>query len=216
MNYENFEAYELNSEVTLEMEENELAYELLNVQSEAELDYFLGKLLKRAWGGAKKLYNSPMGQAIKGQVVSGLKSVGRQALPSIGAKIGGYIGGQTGSDWGNKAGSWLADRYLNEYEAEFENELPLARKFIRTARQTAGHIAQQAQSGQPVNRRMVHGILSQAARRNFPGLLWAARGANAMMQETDEPMTPPMPEQQQVQSSGTWYRQGNQLILTGV
>jgi len=215
MNYENFEAYDLNSEVTFEMEENELAYELLNVQSEAELDYFLGKLLKKAWGGAKKLYNSPVGQAIKGQVVSGLKSVGRQALPSLGAKIGGYIGGQTGSDWGNKAGSWIADRYLNEYEAEYENELPLARKLIRTARQTAGHIAQQAQYGQPVSRRHVHGILSQAARQNFPGLLWAARGAGAMMQETDEPTPPPMPEQQ-AQNSGTWYRQGNQLILTGV
>ncbi len=217
MNYEYYNEYELHPEIAQgaaqEMQENELAYELLHVQSEAELDYFLGKLLKRAWGGVKKLYNSPAGQALKGQVVSGLKSVGRQALPKLGAKIGGYIGGQSGADWGAKAGSWAADRYLNEYEAEYDNELPLARNFIRTARQTAGMIARQAQTGQPVNRRVVHGILSQAARQNFPGLLWAARGTGAMQHEADEP-TSPMPEQPQ--SSGTWYRQGNQLILTGV
>ncbi|MFN0016401.1 MAG: hypothetical protein ACKVU2_17810 [Saprospiraceae bacterium] len=218
MNYENYEAYDLQPEFEYgseqEMHETELAYELLNVQNEAELDYFLGKLFKRAWSGAKKLYHSPMGQAIKGQVVSGLKSMGRRALPKLGAKIGGYIGGQTGANWGAKAGSWAADRYLNEYDGEMHDELTLARNLIRTAQQTAGRIARQAHSGRPLNRGMVHGILSQTARQHFPGLLWAARGASNMMRETDEPTTSPMADQPQ--SSGTWYRQGNQLVLTGV
>ena len=45
-----------------ELQEVELATELLEVSSEAELEQFLGKLLSRVVGGARDLARSPVGQ----------------------------------------------------------------------------------------------------------------------------------------------------------
>lgn len=223
MNYENLEAYELlpeiSQELTQEMNEYELAHELVNLQSEAEINQFLGSLVSSAWRGAKALYNSPLGQAAKGQLVSGLKSLGRKALPALGGAVGNYIGGSTGRNWGAKAGNWAAGRYLNEYEGEFAGEyegeyegeyssprnVQVARNLIRTARHAATLIANQSQSGQPINRRVVRGIITQSARQNFPGVRPAAvtMGGDVISSPSQS-------------SGGTWYRQGNQLILSGI
>jgi len=47
-----------------EIEETELAEELLTIQSEEELDQFLGKLVKKAWRGVKKFAKSGVGRAL--------------------------------------------------------------------------------------------------------------------------------------------------------
>src|ERR1700740_2081024 len=58
-NFEQDGATELQSESPFgEIEETELAEELLTVQSEEELDQFLGKLVKKAWRGVKKFAKS--------------------------------------------------------------------------------------------------------------------------------------------------------------
>src|SRR5438067_1817987 len=59
-----------------EAQELELASELLEISSEAELEQFLGGLIKKVGGFMK----SPIGQALGGV----LKNVAKKALPVVG------------------------------------------------------------------------------------------------------------------------------------
>jgi hypothetical protein len=80
-------------EVFGETEQMELASELLEVTSEAELDRFLGDLIGRAGQAIGTFVRSPQGQAIGGI----LKNAAKKALPGIGSAVGGYFGGTTGA-----------------------------------------------------------------------------------------------------------------------
>ena len=62
-----------------EVEEMELAAELMAVSSEEELDQFLGKFFKRAWKGIKKVAR-PLGGILKG--------IAKKALPFVGGALG--------------------------------------------------------------------------------------------------------------------------------
>ena len=72
-----------------EVEELELAAELLSISSEEELDQFLGKLFKRVWKGVKKVGRfvgkvaSPLGKVLKG--------IAKKALPFVGGALGSFI-----------------------------------------------------------------------------------------------------------------------------
>ncbi|MEN3329823.1 MAG: hypothetical protein V7638_4630 [Acidobacteriota bacterium] len=66
-----------------EAEEMELAAELLTVQNEAELEQFLGKLIKKAGGFLKS--------GIGRQITGALKGVAKSALPMLGAAAGNFI-----------------------------------------------------------------------------------------------------------------------------
>jgi len=70
-----------------EIEETELAEELLTIQSEEELDQFLGKLVKKAWRGVKKFAKSGVGRALGGA----LKGIAKKALPIVGGALGSFI-----------------------------------------------------------------------------------------------------------------------------
>ena len=78
---EQFEQFEYGEaewgEVFNEGEVMELAAELLEVTNEAELDRFLGKLIKKAGSALGKVVKSPIGQAVGGV----LKGVAKKALP---------------------------------------------------------------------------------------------------------------------------------------
>ena len=68
-----------------EAEETELAMELLSVSSEAELDQFLGKLLKgvKSVGSAVGKIARPLSGALKG--------LAKKALPFVGGALGSFI-----------------------------------------------------------------------------------------------------------------------------
>jgi len=72
-----------------ETEQMELASEMLGITSEAELDRFLGDLIKRAGQAVGSFVRSPTGQALGGI----LKGAAKQALPTIGSAIGALIYG---------------------------------------------------------------------------------------------------------------------------
>lgn len=218
MNYEYQETYEFNpeyeGEFNHEMHENELAHELMGIQNEQELEYFLGNLLKSAWSGAKALYNSPIGQQLKNQAISGLKSYGKQVLPGLGKAIGGRFFGSTGANLGGRLGS-LAARGLG---MEFEGASPqdrrfeASRRFIRVARIAARRIVAYAKSGRPMTARVVRNMILHAGRKHFPALpapLSYSRGGRGQM--ADGGFT-----SSTSQSRGTWIRQGNRIILQGV
>jgi hypothetical protein len=120
-----FEESEWAGEDISEAELMELAGELLQVDSEAELDQFLGKLIKRVGRGIGKIVRSPVGRAIGGF----LKGAAKKALPLAGAALGGYFGGPLGA----KIGSGLATaaggalgleaEMLSAEDREFESTL---------------------------------------------------------------------------------------------
>ena len=93
--------------------EMEFASELLEVQTEAELDQFLGKLMRRVASGAKSFVNSSAGKALGGM----LKSVAKKALPIAGAALGNMIVPGLGGMVGGK----LASAAGNAFGLELEN-----------------------------------------------------------------------------------------------
>src|SRR5262245_22143012 len=95
-----------------ENQENELAAELLEISSEAELDHFLGDLIKKAGSAVGSFISSPTGQALGGL----LKGAAKKVLPMAGQAIGGYFGGSTGAQIGGK----LASAASNLFESENE------------------------------------------------------------------------------------------------
>jgi uncharacterized protein (DUF697 family) len=123
------EEWEGEGEAFDEAELMELAGELLQVESEAELDQFLGKLIKKAARKVRRVVRSPIGRTVGGF----LKSVAKKALPFAGAALGGVVGGPLGA----KIGRGLAKcargvlgfeaETLSEEDEEFEG----AKQYVR-------------------------------------------------------------------------------------
>ena len=108
-----------------EVEEMELAAELLSVSSEEELDQFLGKFFKRAWRGIKKVAR-PLGGILKG--------IAKKALPFVGGALGSFIpipgvGTALGTAIGGAASN-LLEVDLEGMSPE-DQEFELARRFVR-------------------------------------------------------------------------------------
>ncbi|MFB7512190.1 hypothetical protein [Streptomyces sp. NPDC056144] len=114
-----------------EVQEMELAGELLEVADEAELDHFLGKLVRSA---APLLRGGP-GKALQGL----LKNAARQFLPVLGGAAGNLVlpgvGGLVGSQLASQAGGLfgLELEGLSPEDQEFE----AARHFVRFAADAA-------------------------------------------------------------------------------
>jgi hypothetical protein len=170
-----------------EEEEAELAMELLTVSSDAALDRFLGKLVKRAWRGVKKAGKiaRPLGGVLKG--------LAKRALPFVGGALGSFI---PIPGVGTAVGTALGSAVGNALEAEFgeleagDQAFEMARRFVRIA----GSAAQQAATaagGAVEPRQAVHTALAGAARRHLPGLGRGGRG-------------------------GRWVRRGKQIVVVGL
>src|SRR5262245_38518472 len=79
--FEGHEASEMESPFN-DLQEMELAAELLSVQSEEELEQFLGNLFKKVWKGLKKV-GSFVGRVAK-PLGGILKGIAKKALPVVG------------------------------------------------------------------------------------------------------------------------------------
>ncbi|TGE20057.1 hypothetical protein [Hymenobacter elongatus] len=109
--------------------ELEMAYQLLEVSNEQELNQFLGGLMSRAagavGGAASRFVGSPAGRSVGQYLVNfGKKTLpqlasqyGGQAGGSVGGKVGSALGGRFGAtgaklgNWaGQKAGSWAGQK----------------------------------------------------------------------------------------------------------
>lgn len=186
-----FEAENSESGVFNESEEMELAAELLEVRDEAELEQFLGDLIKKAGSAIGKVVKSPIGQAIGGV----LKAAAKKALPIAGTALGGMFGGPLGA----KIGGGLASMAGNALGLELEGlsgedrEFEAAKQFVRFAGDTVKNAVAQPQ-GNPA---AAAGAGAQlAAQVHAPGLLGsgASRGA----------------------ASGHWVRRGGNIVVVGV
>jgi len=177
-----------------EADEMELATELLSVGSEAELDHFLGGLLRTAG----KFLKSKTGQALGGM----LKAAAKTALPVIGNAIAPGIGGMVASAASDAFG--LEMEGLSAEDAEWE----AAKSFVRFA----DAAIKQASSAHPSvpPQAAARTALIQAAKQFAPGLL----------RETGSPhhprAQPASPAHHGSGASGRWIRRGNKIILLGV
>src|SRR6516164_2225158 len=143
--FENFEFEQFafpgeTGSVFQEAEEMELAAELLDVQSEQELDQFLGDLFRKAQRTIGRALRSPTARAIGGALkgiarttlpiagsvggtaaAAGLAGLGVPVPPTLGASIGGSLASAAGQALG------LELETLSQEDREFEG----ARQFVR-------------------------------------------------------------------------------------
>jgi len=143
-----------------EIEEMELAAELVGVTEEEELDQFIGSLLKRAARSVGKVLKTPIGQQVGGLIKGAVK----KALPSVGAAVGGFVpgmGGRRGAQLAGQAGRLLGLELegLSPEDQEFE----AAKGLVRFAGAAATNAV--ASSSDPAQ------AVAKAARRFAPGLL---------------------------------------------
>lgn len=188
-----------------EMDEAEvaaLAAELLEVQDEAELDQFLGKLIKRGLGAAKQLAASPTGQALGGI----MKKAAGDALPVIGQGIGGRFFGQAGADAGARIGNWARGKLGWELEGgDPEMEFEVAQQLVKTTVQAA-RTAAQLPAGPPVA--VARRAAVQAAQQVAPQLVRTVASASSGAGTAVGPAGGAQ--------SGRWVRKGSCIMLLGI
>jgi len=165
--YEN----EYESEVSGEMQELELAAELLSVNNEQEMEQFLGGLIKSVGRVATNFAKSSAGKALGGI----LRSAAKAALPVVGSALGNLVvpgaGGVIGGKLAGMAGSALGLELegLSNEDREFE----VARRLVRIGQHAATHLATVPRHIPPARAARI--AFLRGARQVAPGLLPAMR-----------------------------------------
>ena len=203
------------SNETLEME---LANELLEVTNEAELEQFLGGLIKKAAGAVSSFARSSAGKALGGI----LKAAAKKALPIVGGAVGTMFGGPAGSMIGGKLGSLASNLFELELEglSNEDKEFELSRAYVRFAN-SAVRQAMRDRRIRTNPKQAVRAAVINSAKRHAPGLLrkWptpgtSRRSSNINTNQYNAPFNFNNGNYDGGgQDSGTWYRQGNQLVL---
>ncbi|HMV13605.1 MAG TPA: hypothetical protein PKD88_00190 [Nitrosomonas sp.] len=198
---EQFEQYEYGEaewgEVFNESEVMELAAELLEVTNEAELDRFLGNLIKKAGSALGKVVKSPIGQAVGGV----LKGVAKKALPIAGGALGAYFGGPLGAKIGSglasAAGSALGLELetLNQEDREFEG----GKQFVRFAANTVKNAVSAPPAANP--RSTAQMAANKAAQVYVPNLITSGP---ALTQPSAMPSKG---------RGGRWFRRGRNIVI---
>jgi len=187
-----------------EEEEAEFAANLLEINSEAELDHFISDLLRKAKnvvGGALK---SPLLQPLGGFIKGAIKKV----LPIAGGALGNMLvpglGGQIGSRLAAGAGDLLGLELegLSAEDQEFEVAKQLVRT-VGTAVQNAANAGAAALAA-VTPQEAAKAAMVAAARAHLPGLLQTSANGTGLHPHHHRPR------------SGRWIRQGRKIILLGV
>lgn len=184
-----------------EVEESELASELLGLSSEQEMDQFLGKVFKRAWRGARGLSRS-LG-SVAGPLSGMLKGVAKKMLPMAAGAAGTFFGGPAGGALGSKLGSLVGNALESELSgmSPEDRDFEVAKTFVRVAGDAAKQAVQAPAQASPVI--AAKNAVVRASRRALP------RGRRHR------------PSNYQAQGhgrrrTGRWVRRGNRIILFGV
>lgn len=183
-----------------EDEEIALAAELLEVNSEEEIDRFIGNFMRRVTRGARGFVQSPVGRMLGGV----LRQTARLALPiagkAVGALVGGPAGAMIGGQLANVAGKAMGLE-LQEMSPQ-EADLAAARQFVRFANDTL----RRAQATNPATAAppaIVQQAVRGAAERFAPGLL--------NRQSPRLRIAPTVGRRR-----GVWIRRGRTITLFGV
>ena len=164
---------EFENEISGEMQELELAAELLAVNNEQEMEQFLGGLVKSVGRVASNFAKSSAGKALGGI----LRSAAKAALPVVGSALGNFVvpgaGGVIGGKLASMAGSALGLELegLSNEDREFE----VARRLVRIGRHAANHLVSTPIPPQVSPVRAARSAFLRASRTVAPGLLPAMR-----------------------------------------
>jgi hypothetical protein len=154
-----------------EAEEMELAAELLDVSNEAELDQFLGNLLRKASKAASKAISSPMGRALGGM----LKQVAKQGLGAAGGALGNLVLPGVGGAMGSQAASNLGSMFGLELEGMSleDQEFEVARRIVRLGGGAVENLDPNLAAEAP--QAAAQAAVLTAAQQHAPGLVAPAR-----------------------------------------
>lgn len=149
-----------------ETTEMELASELLSLNNEQELDFFLDDLFKKAVGAVSSFVGSPVGKKLKGW----LKGTAKKLLPGLGAAAGTFFGGPVGGQIGGTIAKGLSSLFGLELEglSPEDKDFEMAKAFVRLA----GNAAKQGDeynTGNPTED--ARRAFIEAAKRFAPGML---------------------------------------------
>jgi hypothetical protein len=183
-----------------EMEEMELASQLLEVSDEAELDQFLGSLFKKASRAVGSFLKGPIGKQLGGLI----KPLVKQALPMVGGALGSLIPiPGVGTALGAQAGSAAANMFEMELEgmSAEDQEFEVARRIVRLAGEAAQQAAQTPPTVPPPD--AAKSALVAAAQQHAPGLL-------------RQPSSNAGQYGRKHQHSGRWVRRGHTIVLYGL
>jgi hypothetical protein len=213
------EAYEQEGPLG-EAEAMELASELLEVQSEQELEQFLGALIDKvgsvASSAAQAVGNfarSPTGQALVGV----LKDAAKTALPAIGTAIGTSFGGPLGAKLGGMAGQGLGSALGLELEglSNEDQHFEVAQQFVRLAGSAAQNAAAARPTGSP--QQSAKTAFIEAAKEYAPGLIRpVSMNGYPSGQGSKSIQTVSNGRHHAGRHSGRWIRRGDTLVLMGV
>jgi len=181
-----------------EVEEMELANELLEIHDEAELEEFLGKLIKKAAKGVGKFMSSPTGKMLGGV----LKGAAKKLLPIAGGALGTFVGGPAGAMIGSNLAGMAGKAMGLELEglSQEDQEFEVARQFVRFAGEAAKNTAAASPSTPPAAAANAGTVA--AARKHAPGLLRPSEGTTSGGRRRGN-------------RSGRWIRRGSNIILIG-
>jgi uncharacterized protein (DUF697 family) len=191
-----------------EAEEMEYAAHLLGVNSEEELEDFLGDLVKNVAKAAGGFIRGPVGQALTGV----LKTAAKQALPMVGGALGTMIAPGVGTALGSRLGSAAGNLFETEFEGEDaeQAEFETARRYVQLAA-AAAHDAALAPPDIPPPV-VAQQAVASAAERVAPGLLPQLNGARGASGQAG----PGSASYGSAQQSGRWVRRGRRIILYGI
>ena len=177
----------------------------MGVSSEAELDRFLGDLIKKAGRAAGQFIKSPVGQQLGGL----LKGAAKKALPMVGSAVGGYFGGDSGAKIGSQVASTAGRIFGLELEglSMEDQEFEAAKSFVQFAGEAAKNAASAPQAANP--KAIAQQAATAAARQLAPGLLTGTTATTAAATAGK-----PCPSCGRG-SSGRWMRRGNKIVLFG-
>jgi hypothetical protein len=193
-----------------ETEEMELAAEFLEVTNEAELDHFLGGLIKKVGGAIGKVVRSPLGRALGGV----LKPLAKAALPLAGRALGTFVGGPVGGAIGGKLASAAGGLFGLELEgmSAEDREFEVSRRFVRLA----SAATKNAVSAPPGTNPSVaaKAAVMTAARKVAPGLIPRSNGHPTMPTMLSPAALGALPVGSR--RRGFWIRRGHKILLLGV
>ena len=205
-----------------EVQTMELASQFLEVNSEEEMDHFLGDLVSRAAGGIRDFANSSTGQALGGI----LKAAAKKALPIAGAAVGGYFGGPTGAKLGGQLAGAAGSAFGLEVEglSNEDRDFEVARQFVRfadaaTKNATAalGEVGGGGAVPPPQAAQVAKAAAIEAAKQFAPGLLRPAAGPGPAGGPSAAGAAGGPPQHHRHRPmSGRWIRRGKTIVLLGV
>jgi len=179
--------FEAEGDVFSEAETTALASELMEIQSEAEMEQFLGDLIKGAGSALGTFIKSPTGKALGGI----LKGAAKQILPMAGSALGRFVGGDAGAQMGSKLASFASDKL----GLEMETDLETAKDFVRMVGDATKQIAAAPPNANPAA--AAQAAVAAAAAKHLPALLQSPAATGGA-------------------HHGKWIRRGNRIVLLGV